>query len=161
MVFKRPANSRDDSSARAPKRTPKGDERRKKLPVQDTINRHLPEQNQRVVNSKEIIMATNLPVAGENLRLQVSHIAAGQTLTTDRKGATAQSLPAREKAIHPNEKAVILTGKALMTVIRAVSAVAKRKVSNQEIHHTQAGQLLMINPKETSMANHPAKKGPM
>ena len=30
MVFKRPANSRDDRSARAPKRTPKGDEKAKK-----------------------------------------------------------------------------------------------------------------------------------
>lgn len=30
MVFKRPANSRDDSSARAPKRTPKGDDKAKK-----------------------------------------------------------------------------------------------------------------------------------
>src|ERR1700745_1539849 len=30
MVFKRPANSRDDRSARAPKRTPKGDDKAKK-----------------------------------------------------------------------------------------------------------------------------------
>ena len=145
--------------------------RRKKLPVQETINRHLPEQNQQVVNSKEIIMVTNLPVAEESRRLRVSHIAAGQTLTTGQKEATAPSLPAKGKVTHPKEKGAILTGKTLMTAITpiaigAVSAGVKRKASNQEILLIRAGQLLMTNPKEAPIAigvtaNRPAKKGLM
>ena len=141
------------------KEPPKVAIRRKKLHVQETINRHLREQNQLVVNSKEIIMVTNLPVAEESRRLQVSHIAAGQTLTTGQKEATAPNLPAKGKVIPPKEKAAILTGKALMTEIKAVLVAVRRKASNPAVLLIQEGQLLMTNLKEASTANRPAKEG--
>ena len=147
------------------KEPPKVTIRRKKLPVQDTTNRHLPGQNQQVVNSKEIIMATNLPVAEENRpRQQASHIAAEQDLMTGRKEATAPSLPAKERAIHPKEKAAIRTDQIPTTGTKAVSAAVKRKASSQEIHLIQVAQPLMTNQKEAPIAigvtaNRPVKRG--
>jgi len=140
------------------KEPPKVAIRRKKLPVQETINRHLPGQNQQVVNSKEIIMATNLPVAGESPHQQVNHIAAGQAPMPGLKEAMDLKLRAREKVMHLKERVAIRTDQIPMTGTGAASAAAKRKVSNQEIHLTQDAQLLAINPGAILTASHPVKR---
>jgi hypothetical protein len=134
--------------------------RRKKLQVRDTINRRLLKQN-KVVNSKEIIMVTSLPVAEESLHPKANPLVAEQALTPDRKEVTAQILRAKRKAIHPKEKAVTRIGQTPMTGTEAVSVEAKRKVSNQEMRLIQAGPLLMTNLKGVPTAIHLAKNGLM
>jgi hypothetical protein len=136
--------------------------RRRKLLPQDTINRHLPEQNNPVVNSNEIIMVMKRPVAAEDhLRLRANLIAAGPVLTTGRKEVMVANRLVKRKVIHPKEKVVIRTGQTLMTGTKAVLVVVKRKVSNQGVPLIPAARHMMISLREISMVNHPGKKGPM
>ncbi len=129
--------------------------RRRKLLPQDTINRHLPEQNNPVVNSNEITMVTKQPVAAEDhQRPRANPIAAGPVLMTVQKEAMAVNHRVRKESTNQGKVRDILT-----TAQKAVSAAARRKASNHAALLIRGARLMMINPREVSAANHPAKNG--
>jgi hypothetical protein len=127
--------------------------RQRKLLPQDPVNRHLPEQNNPVVNSNEIIMVTKLPVAEENhLRLRANPIAAGPVLMISQKEAMAANHQAKKENINQEKVRDTQT-----TAQRAVSAAAKRKASNHAALHTQVARLMTINQREVLAVNHQGK----
>lgn len=130
--------------------------RRKTLP-QDTIKRHLQDQNNPVVHSNAIIMVMKLPVAEEDHPLlRANPIAAVAALMTGQKEVMAVNHRARKENTNQEKTQDIRT-----TAQRAVSAVARRKVLNQEILHIRGVRPMMISPNVALMGIHPGKKGPM